>query len=77
MLPGLDQGMENDRLDVVPSLWPVAIRWVLSHLALVAIVALSAADPKPSSIGLRGIIQPEVSNAPGELYPAYASPTLG
>jgi hypothetical protein len=77
MLSGLDEGMQNDR-DALPSLWPTCIGFVLSQVALlVMMVGLSAAAPEPSSIGLRGAVQPEVSAPADELYPAYASPTLG
>jgi hypothetical protein len=55
--------------DLLPSVWRACIGFALSQIAVaVLMLALSAADPKVSSLDLRGSIEPPV-------HPALPAPT--
>ena len=63
-----------ERLDPLPSFWPVCIGFVLSLLALVALMV--ATSTATQTYNLRGSLQPERSVILEESYPAYVSPTF-
>ena len=67
--------METERLDLLTSFWPVCIGFVLSLLALLALMV--ATSTATQNYNLRGTIPAERSVILDEGYPAYISQTLG
>ena len=66
--------METERLDLLPSFWSVGIGFVLSLLALVALMVTTSTATQ--NYNLRGT-PGERSVILDEGYPAYISQTLG